>query len=63
MTTSTFRKTFPAQLRICFEMRRLRIAMQCRRPMGPDFPSMSANLGRNLRERRIGLIQAVLEKL
>lgn len=30
--------------------------------MGPDFPSMSANLGRNLRERRIGLIQAVLEK-
>ncbi len=30
--------------------------------MGPDFPDMSTNLGRNLRERRIGLIQAVLEK-
>src|SRR5229473_2026890 len=30
--------------------------------MGPDFPHMSANLSRNLRERRIGLIQAVLEK-
>ena len=32
MTTTTFRTTFPAQPRICFEMRRLRIAMQCRRP-------------------------------
>lgn len=30
--------------------------------MGPDFPSMSANLGRNLLERRAGLIQAVLER-
>jgi SAM-dependent methyltransferase len=31
--------------------------------MGPDFPSMSANLGRNLLERRVGLIQAVLERV
>lgn len=30
--------------------------------MGPDFPAMSANLGRNLGERRVGLIQAVLER-
>jgi SAM-dependent methyltransferase len=30
--------------------------------MGPDFPAMSANLGRNLAERRVGLIQAVLER-
>jgi SAM-dependent methyltransferase len=30
--------------------------------MGPDFANMSANLGRNLSERRIGLIQAVLER-
>jgi SAM-dependent methyltransferase len=30
--------------------------------MGADFPSMSANLGRNLIERRVGLIQAVLER-
>ena len=30
--------------------------------MGPDFPEMSANLGRNLSERRIGLVQAVLER-
>ena len=28
--------------------------------MGPDFPRLSANLGRNLSERRVGLIQAVL---
>ncbi|MBV8187957.1 MAG: methyltransferase domain-containing protein [Alphaproteobacteria bacterium] len=30
--------------------------------MGPDFPLMAANLGRNLGERRVGLIQAVLER-
>jgi len=30
--------------------------------MGPDFPIMAANLGRNLGERRVGLIQAVLER-
>jgi SAM-dependent methyltransferase len=31
--------------------------------MGPDFPVTSANLGRNLSERRVGLIQAVLERV
>jgi SAM-dependent methyltransferase len=31
--------------------------------MGPDFREMAANLERNLREGRIGLIQAVLERL
>ncbi len=30
--------------------------------MGPDFPAMTANLGRNLREGRAGIIQAVLER-
>ena len=30
--------------------------------MGPDFPAMSANLGRNLREGRAGLVQAVLQR-
>jgi hypothetical protein len=30
--------------------------------MGPDFPTMAANLGRNLSERRFGLIQAVLAR-
>src|SRR5258708_3673608 len=30
--------------------------------MGPDFPTMTANLGRNLREGRAALIEAVLEK-
>jgi SAM-dependent methyltransferase len=30
--------------------------------MGPEFQEMSANLGRNLREGRAGLIQAVLER-
>jgi SAM-dependent methyltransferase len=30
--------------------------------MGPDFPAMAANLGRNLSERRVGLVQAVLER-
>jgi len=30
--------------------------------MGPEFPAMAANLGRNLREGRAGLIQAVLER-
>jgi SAM-dependent methyltransferase len=30
--------------------------------MGPDFPAMAANLGRNLREARAGLVQAVLER-
>jgi sarcosine/dimethylglycine N-methyltransferase len=30
--------------------------------MGPDFPAMAANLERNLRERRIGLTQAVVER-
>jgi SAM-dependent methyltransferase len=29
--------------------------------MGPEFPAMAANLGRNLREGRIGLIQALLQ--
>jgi SAM-dependent methyltransferase len=30
--------------------------------MGAEFPAMAANLGRNLREGRAGLIQAVLER-
>src|SRR5258708_892784 len=30
--------------------------------MGPDFGGMAANLGRNLRERRAGIVQAVLER-
>jgi len=30
--------------------------------MGPDFPNLSTNLGRNLLERRVGLIQAVFER-
>ena len=30
--------------------------------MGPDFPAMSANLGRNLREGRAGIVQAVVER-
>jgi hypothetical protein len=30
--------------------------------MGPDFPIMSNNLARNLREGRAGLVEAVLEK-
>lgn len=30
--------------------------------MGPDFPDMVANLGRNLRERRVRLLQAVAER-
>jgi hypothetical protein len=30
--------------------------------MGPDFGGMAANLGRNLREGRAGIVQAVLER-
>ena len=30
--------------------------------MGPDFPTWSANLGRNMREGRIGVVQAVMER-
>ncbi|HXP96874.1 MAG TPA: class I SAM-dependent methyltransferase [Telmatospirillum sp.] len=30
--------------------------------MGPEFPAMTANFSRNLREGRVGLIQAVLER-
>ncbi len=30
--------------------------------MGPDFPAMSANLSRNLREGRVGVVQAVFER-
>lgn len=30
--------------------------------MGPDFPALSANLGRNLREGRVGIVQAVLQR-
>ena len=30
--------------------------------MGPGFPEMAANLARNLREGRLGLVQAVLER-
>jgi hypothetical protein len=29
--------------------------------MGPDFPALAANLGRNLREGRVGIVQAVLQ--
>ena len=30
--------------------------------MGPDFPAMSANLARNMREGRLGVVQAVMER-
>jgi hypothetical protein len=30
--------------------------------MGPDFPGMTANLGRNLRQERISIAQIVLER-
>lgn len=30
--------------------------------MGPDFPALGANLGRNLREGRAGIVQAVLQR-
>jgi len=30
--------------------------------MGPGFPAMAANLGRNLHEGRVGLVQAVLQR-
>ena len=30
--------------------------------MGPDFATLGANLGRNLRERRVGIVQAVLQR-
>lgn len=30
--------------------------------MGPDFPALSANLGRNLREGRVGIVQAILQR-
>jgi SAM-dependent methyltransferase len=30
--------------------------------MGPGFPAMAANLGRNLREGRAGLVQAILQR-
>ena len=30
--------------------------------MGPDFPALSANLGRNLREGRVDIVQAVLQR-
>jgi SAM-dependent methyltransferase len=30
--------------------------------MGPDFPALGANLGRNLREGRVGIVQAVLQR-
>jgi len=30
--------------------------------MGPDFGGMAANLGRNLREGRAGIVQAVLQR-
>lgn len=30
--------------------------------MGPDFPALAANLGRNLREGRVGIVQAVLQR-
>ena len=38
------------------------VAMGLHVAMGPNFPVMSANLGRNLREGRVGLVQAVLER-
>ena len=30
--------------------------------MGPDFPALSANLGRNLHEGRVGIVQAILQR-
>ena len=30
--------------------------------MGPDFPALAANLGRNLREGRVGIVQAVIQR-
>jgi hypothetical protein len=30
--------------------------------MGPDLPAMTANLARNLREGRAGLLEAILER-
>ncbi|HEY2873404.1 MAG TPA: methyltransferase domain-containing protein [Reyranella sp.] len=30
--------------------------------MGPDFPKLGANLGRNLREGRAGIVQAILQR-
>ena len=30
--------------------------------MGPEFPTMAANLGRNLKEERAGLVQVIVEK-
>lgn len=30
--------------------------------MGPDFPALAANLGRNLREGRAGIVQAILQR-
>ena len=30
--------------------------------MGPDFPELAANLGRNLREGRVGLVQAIMRR-
>ena len=30
--------------------------------MGADFPALSANLGRNLREGRVGIVQAILQR-
>lgn len=31
--------------------------------MGPEFPGMAANLERNLREGRVGLVEAVMRRL
>ena len=30
--------------------------------MGAEFPAMAANLGRNLKEGRAGLVQVIVEK-
>jgi hypothetical protein len=30
--------------------------------MGPDFPAMTGNLARNLRENRLGVLSAVLTR-
>jgi len=30
--------------------------------MGPDFPMLGANLGRNLREGRAGIVQAIFQR-
>jgi ubiquinone/menaquinone biosynthesis C-methylase UbiE len=30
--------------------------------MGPDFPALGANLGRNLREDRVGIVQAIVQR-